>query len=164
MARRLLMLLGVFSLFSISANAQGIDLFGGYSYERLGTTPARNLNGVEITGQFKFTNWLGIAADMDGHFGLPSKPDGRTLRFMAGPQFSFPARISPFFHVLAGVGHLSDNGIKSTSFSGAIGGGFDMRIAPMISWRMIQADDIITKYFGGVQHSARLSTGLVFRF
>jgi|HubBroStandDraft_4_1064222.scaffolds.fasta_scaffold41239_1 hypothetical protein len=164
MARRLLMLLGLFSLFSISAKAQGIDLFGGYSYERLGTSPARNLSGVEITGQFKFTNWLGIAADMDGHFGLPSKLDGRTLHFMAGPQFSFPARISPFFHVLAGVGHVSDNGISSTSFAGAFGGGIDLHIAPLISWRIIQGDDIVTKYFGGVQHSARVSTGLVFRF
>ena len=164
MARRLLIFLGLFFVFSISAKAQGIDLFGGYTYERLGTSPARNLNGVEITGQFKFTNWLGVAADLDGHFGLPSQPDGRTLHFMVGPQISFPTRISPFFHVLAGVGHLSDGGVKSTSFAGAIGGGIDMRIVPLISWRIIQADDIITNQFGGVQHSARLSTGFVFRF
>ena len=164
MARRLLILLGFFFLFSISARAQGIDLFGGYSYERLNSSPARNLSGVEITGLFKFTNWLGVAADVDGHFGLPSQPDARTLHFMVGPQISFPTRISPFFHVLAGVGHVSDNGISSTSFAGAFGGGIDLHIAPLISWRIIQGDDIVTKYFGGVQHSARVSTGLVFRF
>jgi len=164
MARRLLFLLGMYILFSISARAQGIELFGGYSFERVGTSPARNLNGVEITGQFKFADWFGVAADVDGHFGLPSQPDGRTVHFMAGPQVSFPARISPFFHVLGGVGHLYNNGSRDTSFAGAIGGGIDMRIAPLISWRIIQGDDIVTNHFGGVQHSARVSTGIVFRF
>jgi hypothetical protein len=164
MARRLLILLGLFFVFSISARAQGIDLFGGYSYERVGGSPGRNLNGVEITAQYKFMDWLGLAADVDGHFGLPSQPDGRTLHVMAGPQISFPARISPFLHVLAGIGHVSNNGISDTSFAGAIGGGIDMRIAPLISWRIIQGDDIITHHFGGVQHNVRVSTGLVFRF
>jgi hypothetical protein len=164
MARRLLILLGLFFLFSISARAQKIDVFGGYSFERLGTSPGRNLNGVEITGQYKFRDSLGIVADLDGHFGLPSQPDGRTLHFMVGPQFSFPARISPFVHVLAGIGHVSDSGIINTSFAGAIGGGIDMHIAPLISWRIIQGDDIITRFFGGTQHSPRVSTGIVFRF
>jgi hypothetical protein len=164
MARRLLVLLGLFFVFSISARAQGIDVFGGYSYERLGSSPGRNLNGVEITAQYKLTDWLGVAADLDGHFGLPSQPDGRTLHVMVGPQISFPTRISPFVHVLAGIGHVSDNGSTDTSFAGAIGGGIDMRIAPLISWRIIQGDDIITHHFGGVQHNARVSTGLVFRF
>jgi hypothetical protein len=158
------MVLGLFFLFSISARAQGIDLFGGYSFERLGSSPGRNLNGVEITGQYKFRDWLGVAADLDGHFGLPSQPDARTLHVMAGPQISFPARISPFVHVLAGIGHVSNNGSTDTSFAGAIGGGIDMTIVPLISWRIIQGDAIITHHFGGVQHNARVSTGLVFRF
>jgi hypothetical protein len=164
MARRLLILLGLFFLFSISARAQSADFFGGYSYERFGGSPGRNLNGVEITGQYKFMDWLGVAADLDAHFGLPSLPDARTLEFMVGPQISFPARISPFVHALAGVGHASTNGISDNSFAGAIGAGIDMRIVPLVSWRIIQGDDLITHHFGGVQHSARLSTGLVFRF
>jgi hypothetical protein len=164
MARRLLFLLGIFFLFSISASAQGMDFFGGYSYERLDSSPGRNLNGVELTGQFKFTRFLGVAADLDGHFGLPSHADARTLHVMFGPQVSFPGRISPFVHLLGGLGHVSTDGIGNTSFSVAIGGGVDMRIAPLISWRVFQADDLITHYFGSVQHSARISTGLVFRF
>lgn len=164
MARRLLILLGLFFLFSISARAQVADVFGGYSYERLDSSPGRNLNGVEITGQYKFTDWLGAAADLGAHFGLPSKPDSRTLDFMVGPQISFPARLSPFVHVLAGMGHLSSSGIGNTSFAGAIGGGIDIRLAPLISWRIIQGDDVITYHFGAVQHNARVSTGIVFRF
>lgn len=164
MARRLLILLGVFFLFSISAKAQGVDLFGGYSYERLDSSPGRNLNGLEITAQYKMRSWLGVAADFDSHFGLPSEADARTLHFMAGPQLSFPARISPFVHALVGVGHLSFNGARSTSVAGAIGAGIDMHIAPLLSWRIIQVDDIITHHFGAVQHDPRLSTGIVFRF
>lgn len=164
MARRLLTLLGFCLLFSVSARAQGADFFAGYSFERLGTSPGRNLNGLELTGQFKFASWLGVAADLDAHFGLPSAPDGRTLHFMVGPQLSFPTRISPFVHVLAGVGHANDNGAQSTSFAAAIGGGINMRVAPLISWRVVQVDDLITHFYGGLQHSARISTGLVFRF
>jgi hypothetical protein len=165
MARRILFLFALIFFFSISAKAQGsMDLFGGYSFEHLRTSPSRNLNGVEITGQYKLHEWLGIAADLDGQFGLPSSPDGRTLHFMAGPQFSFPGRLSPFAHALVGVGHISFNGIANTSVSAAIGGGVDLRILPLISWRVVQADDVITHFFGGVQHSPRISTGLVFRF
>lgn len=164
MARRLLILLGVLFLFSVSARAQGVDLFGGYSYERLDSSPGRNLNGLEITGQFKMNSWFGVAADFDSHFGLPSETDARTLHFMVGPQFSFPSRISPFVHALVGVGHLSYNGSPDTSIAGGIGAGIDMRIAPLLSWRIIQADDIITHHFGAVQHDARVSTGIVFRF
>ena len=164
MARRLLILLGLFFLASLSARAQSADIFGGFSYERFGASPGRNLAGVEITGQYRFSNWLGLAADFDGQFGLPTAPDGRTLHVMVGPQISFPARISPFVHLLGGIGHASDDGISSTAVAGAIGGGIDMRVAPMVSWRVFQADDVITHFFGGVQHSARISTGLVFRF
>lgn len=164
MARRLPILLGLFFWFAISAAAQSMDLFGGYSYERRDTSPGRNLSGVEITGQYKFRSWLGVAADFDAHFGLPSAPDARTLHFMAGPQISFPARISPFLHVLAGVGHVSTNGSTDNSFAGAIGAGIDLHIVPLVSWRIIQGDDILTHHSGGVQHDARISTGLVFRF
>ena len=164
MVRKFLFLLGFFLVFSVSARAQGFDLFGGYSYEHLGTSPGRNLNGIEITGQMKFTSFFGVAADFDGQFGLPSSPDGRTLHFMAGPQLSFPTRISPFVHVLGGVGHVNDNGASGTSFAAAIGGGVNMRIVPMISWRIVQVDDVITHFFGEVQHSPRISTGFVFRF
>jgi hypothetical protein len=161
---RFLTVLAALLVFSISANAQGMDIFGGYSYERLGTSPGRNLNGVEIAGQFKLMSWVGVVADLDAHFGLPSRPDSRTVDFLVGPQLSFPARISPFVHILAGVGHLSSNGIGNTSFASAIGGGIDLHILPLISWRVIQGDDLITHHFGGVQHSARISTGIVFRF
>lgn len=163
MVRHLPILVGIILLFSHSAKAQGgIDVFGGYSYERLDSSPARNLNGVEIAGQYKFTNWIGVAGDFDAHFA--SAPDTRTLHFLVGPQISLPARISPFAHILGGVGHLRFSSLTDTSVAAAIGGGIDMRLAPVFSWRNIQADDVITRFFGTTQHNARVSTGIVFRF
>ncbi|HEY2645394.1 MAG TPA: outer membrane beta-barrel protein [Candidatus Acidoferrales bacterium] len=164
MARRLSLLLGLLFLFSISASAQGPSIFGGYSYERLGTSPGRNLNGVEIEAQYGFTNWFRVNADLDAHFGLPSHADGRTLHFMAGPEIALPGRWSPFVHAMAGFGHIYDNGFSGTSFAGALGGGVDYRVAPLFSWRVIQADDVVTNFFGGTQHSVRLSTGFVIHF
>jgi hypothetical protein len=165
MARKLSLLLGLIFLVSLAARAQDkLEVFGGYSYERYNAQPARNLNGWEISGQYKFANWLGGVADLDAHYGSPSQIDSQTLTFMAGPQVSFPARLSPFLHVLVGVGHIRSGGIADSSFSTAVGGGVDMRIAPAVSWRVIQADDVITRFFGSTQHSPRISTGIVLRF
>src|SRR6266851_7107553 len=148
MIRRLFVLLGFFFLVSISARAQRVvEVYAGYSYEGLYRLPnalqGRNLNGVEIAAQFKFNDWLSVGAEVDGHFGLPSNRDSRILGVMGGPQFSFPRRISPFAHVLAGLGHARTNGIWDTSLAAAIGGGIDLRIAPLLSWRVIQGDDVI---------------------
>jgi hypothetical protein len=164
MVRRLSILLGLVFLISISAQAQDrVEVFGGYSFQRYGGAPARTLNGWELSAKYKLAPWVGLVADLDGQYGLPSLPDIRTVHFLAGPQFSIPGRISPFVHVLGGFGHLHENS-GQTSFAGAFGGGVDLRIAPLFSWRVIQADDVATRFFGGTQHSLRLSTGLVFRF
>ena len=169
MISRLPVLLGLLFIFSISARAQhSMDVFGGYSFEALDglpqAIPGRNLNGVEVAVQYKFRDWLGGAAEVDGHFGLPSTPAARALNILAGPQISLPARISPFFHALAGVGHAYTNGIWDNSFAAAIGGGIDVRVAPLLSWRIIEGDDVITQYFGGIEHNPRISTGIVLRF
>jgi hypothetical protein len=165
MVRKVSILLGFFFLISLSARAQdNLELFGGYSYERFGSSPGHNLNGVEISAQHKFVDWLGVVADVDAHFGSPSGVDTKTLNVMFGPQFSFPGRISPFIHVLGGVGHIRRNAVTDTSFATAIGGGIDMRLMPMFAWRIIQVDDVVTHLFGSTQNSARISTGLVLRF
>ncbi len=164
MARRILILLGFFFLISVSAKAQNIALYGGYTFEHLGTSPARNINGVEIAAQFKFMNWLGVSADLDSHFGFPSSPDARTLQFMAGPEVSLPGRISPFVHALAGFGHVNLNGESSRSYAAALGGGVDMQVAPLLTWRMFQVDDVVTHYFNQIQHNPRISTGIIIRF
>jgi hypothetical protein len=161
MARRLSFLLGLIFLVSLAARGQDkVELFGGYSYERFNSSPSRNLNGWEISGQYKFAGFLGALADVDAHYGSQV----RSTSFMIGPQVSVPFRISPFVHVLVGIGHVRAGGISDNSFSTALGGGVDMKLVPTISWRVIQADDVVTRYFGSTQHNARISTGIIFRF
>ena len=36
---------------------------------RFNTSPGANLNGWEISGQYKFTDWFGGVADFDGNYG-----------------------------------------------------------------------------------------------
>ncbi len=96
MVRRLSMLLGFIFLISLTARAQDhVEIFGGYTFERYGGTPGRNLNGWEIEGKYKVAPWLGLAADMDGHYGLPVSTGcsdtsfhGRAADFLPGQNFS----------------------------------------------------------------------------
>jgi len=166
MARKLLILLGLFFIGSISSQAQSIGVLAGYSFEHVATSPGRNFNGIEIGAQYRLLGWLSAVADMDGHYVFPNQTDGRTFHLMVGPEISLPipGKYSPFVHVLAGFGSIHDNGFTSSSYSAALGGGLDRHIAPLLTWRMIQADDVVTHYFGGLQHNVRLTTGVVFRF
>lgn len=165
MARKLLILFALLFISSLSARAQSIGLFAGYSFEHVGTSPGRNFNGVEIGAQYRLAPWLRAVADLDGHYVFPNQLDGRSFHIMVGPEVSFPVRrYSPFVHVLAGYASIHDNGLTGSSYSAALGGGLDRNIAPLLTWRMVQADDVITHYFGGLQHNIRLSTGIVLRF
>ena len=165
MARKLLILLIFTFLSSLSAQAQSMGLFVGYSFEHVGTDPSRNFNGVEIGAQYKLAPWLSAVADLDGHYVFPNQSDGRTFHIMFGPEVGIPIRrYSVFVHALAGYASIHDNGLTGSSYSAALGGGLDRHIAPLLTWRMIQADDVITHYFGGVQHNIRLSTGVLLRF
>jgi hypothetical protein len=164
MLRKLSLLAGVFLVAVLSAQAQKIEdkveLFGGYSYMRFDSSPSTNLNGWELSGQYKVANWLGGVADFGGTYG-----SGASVHtFLFGPQVSWPKRISPFAHVLLGGAHFSSSGLADTSFSAAIGAGIDSKLAHGISWRVIQGDYLTTRFFGSTQNNARVSTGIVIRF
>jgi hypothetical protein len=168
MLRKLSLLLGLFFLVSLSAHAQGIsdkvELFGGYSYLRFDSSPQVNLNGWELSGQYKFTDWLGGVAAFSGHYGSPFGISSSVHTFMFGPQVSWPSRVSPFAHVLIGGARFSAGGGSTTAFASAIGGGIDTRIAHRLSWRIIQGDYLITRFGSSTQNNVRVSTGIVFRF
>jgi len=167
MARKLSLLLGLLCLVSFSARAQEsdkVELFGGYTYERFNGSPNSNLNGWELSGQYKFNDWLGGVADFDGHYGSPAGPSASVHTFLFGPQVSWPARVSPFAHVLIGGAHFSAGGASDTSFSTAIGAGIDTKIVGGVYWRIIQGDYVMTRFFNSRQDNGRLSTGIVFRF
>lgn len=167
MLRRMLFLFGICMLGAMSVRAQEerVELFAGYSYLHFHASPSTNLNGWEIAGQYKFTNWLGGVADFDGHYGSFSSGVGTsTYTYLFGPQVSFPGRVSPFAHVLLGGAHNSTAGFGSSSFSMALGAGIDTRVADKFSWRIFQGDYLRTQFGGGSQNNFRFSTGIVARF
>ena len=61
MVRRLSLLLGLILVVALTAKAQDasdkVELFGGYTYMRT-DFPGANLNGWELSGQYKFANFL----------------------------------------------------------------------------------------------------------
>ncbi len=154
-------------LVSFSARAQGlgdkVELFGGYSYMRT-ASPSFNLNGWELAGQYKVTDWLGGVADFDGHYGSPNGFSTSLHTFLFGPEVSWPARVSPFAHVLFGGAHGSSGGFSDTSFAMAVGAGIDTRLIHGIYWRIIQGDYLPTFFGNSRENNARLSTGIVVRF
>jgi hypothetical protein len=161
----LFLLLGTIAIIASTAQAQDkVELFGGYSYMRFESSPSVNTNGWEISGEYKFAGPVGAVADFDGHYGSPFGASMGVHTFLVGPQVSWPARISPFAHVLIGGGHISVGGASDTSFAAAIGGGIDARLVHSIYWRVIQGDWLHTSFFGGGQGNARISTGIVVRF
>jgi hypothetical protein len=165
MAGKLALLFGFLLIVSIPARAQEkVEVFGGYSYMRFHSSPAANLNGWEISGQYKFTDWLGGVADLDGHYGSPGGIGSSVYTYLFGPQVSFPSRVSPFAHLLLGGAHFSAAGFGNSSFSMAIGAGIDTELIRGIRWRIVQADYLLTDFGSRTQNNARISTGIVLRF
>lgn len=178
MPRRILLLLGlalVVLLTPLTTHAQDkIELFGGYSYMRFDATPLLNptssasafnfFNGWEASGQYKFRDWLGAVADIDGHSGSPSGVGTSVHTFLFGPQVSWSARVSPFAHLLVGGAHVSTGPYSENSLSAAIGVGIDMRLKEHIYWRIVQGDYLLTRFFGNTQSNVRASSGIVFKF
>lgn len=165
MLRKVALLLGLCLAFSVAANAQvlggdQVEVFGGYSYMRFHSSPNVNMNGWELSGNYKFMNWLGGMADLDGTYGSGAS----VTTFLFGPQVSFPARVSPFAHVLFGAAHFKSGPVSDTSFALGLGVGIDVRVVHGIAWRLIEGDYVPTHFFGQTQNNGRLSTGIVLRF
>jgi len=165
------------------------EIFSGYSYLRADDNGAgldRDLNGFNVSGNITvLRRWLGIKADVSGHFGqtpiatgVPST-DQRQFLFLFGPQFSLrrSGKIQPFAHTLAGFTRTTLKNdavgvsITDTGFAFAIGGGVDVKaLSSKLSVRLFQADYVLTKFGdsaltgGNTNNNVRVSTGIVLRF
>ena len=169
MLRKMWLVLPVIVVGALSARAQGpgdkIEFSAGYSYMHFGSIPKVSLNGFELSGQYKLSDWLGIVADLGGEYGKVSGVSSRVYTYLFGPEVSWPPkRISPFVHFLGGGSHFDGGGFASKGFAWDVGAGVDYRLKGRLSWRIIQADILPTHLGGNEQHSTRVSTSIVFRF
>jgi opacity protein-like surface antigen len=166
--KKILFIAGFLLLVSVPAKAQitpHAEVFGGYSYLRFSPSDGgANLNGWNFSVNFKPTSIIGIVADFDGTSGSPEGFNTNIKTYMFGPQFSLPGSVSPFFHVMFGGAHLNLAGGTDNSFATAIGGGVDFHVAPHISVRPVQFDEVFTRFNGGTQNDERLSLGVVVHF
>lgn len=166
--KKLLLVAGILLLASVPAKAQiapHAEIFGGYSYMRFSPSDGgANLNGWNFSVNFKPTSIVGVVADFSGDSGSPAGFNTTMHTYLFGPQFTFPGTVSPFVHVLFGAGHVNIAGDTNTSFATAIGGGVDFHVAPHISVRPIQFDEVFTRFNGGSQNDERLSLGVVVHF
>jgi Outer membrane protein beta-barrel domain len=152
------------------------NVFFGYSYNRADFNAAgnTNLNGWNGSLEGKFLPWVGMVADLSGHYGSRELSSGISAStslysFLFGPRLSVSVRrFTPFAHALIGASHISENAnaagsSSSTSFAEALGGGIDYRLIHGIAWRF-QGDLLQTRFFSNTQSDFRFSTGLVLRF
>lgn len=193
MRKHSLLLSALFSvslLFAAKANAQ-VQIFGGYSYVRTtvnvetgigvtcpigvqcvpGTTETHpNLNGWELAGTYNAFKFFGVTADFSGNYGTVQGSPLHVQTFLFGPQIHFPGRVSPFVHALFGGAHESLGAVPGSvsssenAFATALGGGIDIKVLPLISLRLIQVDDLVTRFGSGTQNQPRISAGIVIHF
>jgi len=184
------------SLFSFegvgfSQGSSKAEVFGGYSFARQGGTNIGK--GWDGSVEGKINDWLGIAADISGHYYSKDlltvqgqstttvKADLNLHMFRFGPQFTMRSgKAAPFVHALFGVANTRVTGSarigtsnfsvsdSSTGFATALGGGVDVDVMDKVAIRAIQVD---YSYFrstlfgaGGSSDGVRISAGVIFRF
>jgi len=156
---RAMLLSVILSLFSLTASAQKVEVFGGYQFTHL--QPSFNASGWNVAVTRNFKHFLGITADFSG----AHKTSRDAYTYTAGPVLS--ARlplVQPFVHALFGGMTLS-NGGSQTGFAMLLGGGFDIGLRRGIGIRLLQADWISTRFSGDTKNrNVRVSTGIVFKF
>jgi len=190
--RRLLVMLKFFALAcfvvgtAATSRAQDkVELFGGYSFLRAsievgqsGGIPPHvaqhvNLNGWELSGQYKFLPFLGATVDFSGNYGTLDGAGTREHTYLLGLQASLPTKVSPFAHALIGVAKESqDSNVSGGFFSlgsdkslaTAVGVGIDVKAAPFIKIRLFQIDYLRTQLHGATQNQPRASAGIVLHF
>jgi len=141
-----------------------IELSAGYAYMHFKSSPAVNLNGFDVSGEYKLRGWLGGVGEVGGEYGNVGGVSSHVYTYLFGPQISWPRRISPFAHVLVGVGYFSGGGYTSRSLAAAYGFGVDVKVKPRWSWRVVEADIVQTHLGGLSEHNTRISTAFVYRF
>ena len=181
--RKLLCLLGLVFLVSLSAAAQDVprvDLFAGYSYVH--TSPGIALSSFNANGgvgsvALNLTNWGSLVVEAGGvhatHIG-GADVDATAETLMAGPKISLFHRspLTPFAQALFGFVHtnpgFSQSTINHNTFAGAPGVGLDWNATRHLGIRLAQVDYLFTRMPTSTNqvnwNNFRYSAGVVVRF
>jgi hypothetical protein len=173
--KRMALLIALLMVTVVIATAQEtptFQVFGGYSYMNVGSSPHQKgfgLNGWNAQASWNLTNWLAATADFGGYYGSPSAVSVHNYTYLFGPTLSYRTQhVVPFAHALFGGGHVTGKvgGLTSTknAFAMVVGGGLDLPIKGHFGVRVAQVDWLRSQYFGTSQNGVRVSTGVMFNF
>ncbi len=164
--RKFVFFLGVLLLLPVAAHAQHYNLYAGYSYLHLDSSPSTaSLNGWDAAFTDNFASAVGVTVDLSGNYGTINGVSGSNVHsFLFGPQLRFPATVSPFVHGLVGGVHVGGGGASGTSLAEGFGGGIDIHATKLLAFRPIQVDYIHSRFNSTGQNNFRISLGLVFNF
>jgi hypothetical protein len=143
-------------------------------------TNHEGLKGLELAASHHFSPGFALVADATGTFGkattgFPTEAKAHQYTFLGGPEFSRPHKhVSPYVHALFGAAHQSvtpsGNSFFITfpnsawGFAAAGGVGLDIKISPRASFRLLQADYLVTRLNNRTQYQPRISAGILLRF
>jgi len=114
---------------------------------------------------FNFTDFIALAGEVGGVYGSKHGTSWNLHDFTLGPRITFlRSPVDVYVHGLLGgyVSHASGC-CSNGNFELAAGGGVDLNLNPLLSWRIVQGD-YLGLAGGGWTNGFRLQTGLVFKF
>ncbi len=181
---------GDYSFARFSPNAaytQGHSLNGGGGSVTVNINEYLGLQ-ADLQGYQATTNGFTIPAGLSFPGGASGNASGDLFTYMFGPQIKIRAhRLNPFVHVLFGAAHSNvyANAFKQIcqpivggctfrtspaedAFAMAFGGGIDIPIGHVVSFRPAEIDYLLTRFTNQFansnQNNFRYSAGLVFSF
>jgi outer membrane immunogenic protein len=168
-----LLALGTTSAFA-QQEVTKVEISGGLSFVRANTADGQcacfSLVGGSSSFVMNSSERLSAVADVSYVHSANINSSGYSLglmTFMAGPRLSFRGqRFTAFGQVLSGGVHADSPFSSGVGFAGSAGGGVDFRISRRVSWRILQADYLLTRVYNGsndIQNNIRFTTGVVFR-
>ena len=187
--------LGLLAMPLAAQDTPKLEVFGGYQYLHNGdfsvsgetvSGSGQNWNGWDANATYYFNRNIGVQGDFSGSYATFDVFDlgsasSHIYTYAGGPVVALNAggKINPFVHALFGGARLtlSESG-ASVSFNGfttIVGGGVDVKVAPRIAFRLVQADWAYY-HFGdktiagetipsfSANKNVKIATGIVFRF
>jgi hypothetical protein len=172
--RKFGLLIGILFLASLSAMAQKVDVFGGYSfvnYEPGDSVGAVAFNGGVGSVAYGFTKHFAAVGEVGGYHASVGGTGITAITYLFGPKVSMKVGpLTPFGQVLVGGIHGNGGGISADAFAATFGGGLDLKVSHHFAIRVAQIEDLYTRFdpsnfsaSGNSQNSLRYSTGVVFK-